>query len=169
MSLKFLFKQGRHLVTRDESGRIVKNADGTQQRALAPTRTETLSAPKKEQKQTWRRNLSRLTNNGADAHETLVRLMRGEVIVSVGKDPLTGAVLRSEPMTPSPETMRAASKDIHEMLHGKSVTETEVRSAEEEAEKRLQLEAMSDEELERIVEGEVIERRELPPLPPGDE
>lgn len=167
MSLKFLFKQGRHLVTRAEDGSIVRNVDGTQQRALAPTRTEELAAAPRERKQTWRRNLARLTNNGADAHETLVRLMRGEVHMPVGRDPHTGATLRGEPVTPSAEVMRAAAVNIHEMLHGKSVAETEVRAAEEEAEKRQQLEAMSEEELMRVVEGEVVEKKPLAPaLPP---
>lgn len=160
MSLKFLFKQGRHLVTRDESGRIVRNVDGTQQRALEPTRVERATGPVAT-KGTWRRNLARLTNNGADAHEVLVRLMRGEVITPVGKD-VDGTTIRGEPIVPTAETMRGAAKDIHEMLHGRAVAETEVRAAEEEAQVRQQLEAMSEEELRRIVDGEVVERRELP-------
>jgi len=161
MSLKdLLIRQGRHLVERDENGRIARNDDGSQRRALMPLPREQREG---SAEMTWRRNLKRLTNNGGDIHERLLRIARGEMLIpATAKDPVTGETFRGEPQQPTVETQRAALKDLHEMLHGKAVAETEVSKAEEEAEKQQQLEAMSDEELRRIVDGEVVERRELP-------
>lgn len=157
---EILTKQGRHLVMRDrETGRIVRNDDGTQQRGLTPSaRDSSLAAPnpdRKQDEQTWRRTLKRLTNDGKSLYERAFKIAMGEVIVpsSHYTDPTTGERVeyRGEPEVASLDLQARTIKDLHEMMHGKAVPETEVTAAEKEAEKQQALEAMTDEQLRAII------------------
>ena len=162
MSLKdLLTRQGKHLVVRDtDTGRIARNDDGTLKHVVDAPRG--VKYDKKAQKETFRQGLKRLTNNGMDGLERLARISRGEILIPVGIDPLTGDKLKGEPLVPSIESQRAAIMDIHQILHGKAVSETDVNEAEKQAETRASLEAMSEDDLRRIIEGEVVSSKELP-------
>jgi len=157
---ELLTRQGRHLVVRNaDTGRIERNDDGTQRRALTPSRVDaSLAAPnpdKAQHEQTWRRALKALTNNGQKLYERAVRIAMGEVIVpsSYYIDPTTGerTEFRGEPEVASLDLQARTIKDLHEMMHGKAVIETEVTAAEKEAEKQQALEAMTDEQLRAII------------------
>lgn len=152
MALKHLTKQGDFLVMRTQEGRIARDDLGRPQATRSMTPGEAaLASTTKNGKETWRRKLRALTNNGADLHERLLLIATGNIMHPVGRDPHTGELVRGEPQVPTLETQRAALKDLHEMLHGKAVAETEVNASEQESEKRASLEAMSDEELQRII------------------
>lgn len=126
---------------RDEKGMV--RAHATVQRA--DTRLET-----------WRRALSKLTNGGKDMQLVLIDLMHGNAYTPrvFDKDGNEVPNIRCEPIIPTPEVRRASAMNLHEMLHGKAVAETEVRSSEREAEKKLQLESMTDAQLQAYVDGE---------------
>ena len=124
-TFKRLTQQGRTLVARDEKDNPVQ--------ALA------LEQP--VSKKTWRKALKELTNDGADIHVVLMNLAKGVPIVH------RFGGMESEPIIPSPEVMRAAAMDLHRIMHGKEVAETEVIKAEEEAAKAQQLAAYSTQEL----------------------
>jgi hypothetical protein len=124
-AFKKLTQQGRTLVARDEKG--------------SPVQALALDQP--INKKTWRKALKELTNDGADIHVVLVNLSKGVPIVH------RFGGLESEPIIPSPEVMRAAAMDLHRIMHGKEVAETEVIKAEEEAAKAQQLAAYSTQEL----------------------
>lgn len=136
-----LKRQGSHLVARREDGTV--KAHATVQRA--DTRP-----------QTWRRALSKLTNDGNDMLECLYSLMHGNaytprVFDKHGKEDLTKAC---DPIIPTAEVRRMSAMNLHEMLRGKAVAETEVIASEREAEKAKQLESMSDEQLQAYIDGE---------------
>lgn len=157
---ELLTRQGRHLVVRNaDTGRIERNDDGTQRRALTPSRVDaSLQAPnpdKKQDEQTWRRTLKKLTNDGKSLYERAFRIAMGEVMVSASEyiDPVTGEKMyfKGEPQVASLDLQERTIKDLHEMMHGKAVPETEVTLAEKEAEKQQALEAMTDEQLRAII------------------
>lgn len=136
-----LKRQGKHLTLRTEKG-VIK-AHATVQAGDAKP-------------QTWRRALSRLTNGGKDIHEVLIDLMHGNGYTPriFGVDGKEDTSRRCEPIIPTPEVRRQAAMNLHEMLHGKAVAETEVRASENEAALKLQLESMSDDQLQRYIDGE---------------
>lgn len=153
-----LKRQGKHLTLRTEKG-VIK-AHATVQRAEA-------------RPETWRRALSRLTNGGRDIQEVLIDLMHGNGYTPriFDRDGNEDTTRRCEPVIPTPEVRRMAAMNLHEMLHGKAVAETEVRASEREAEKKLQLESMSDEQLQAYIDGEfkvLDEVEESSQLPQGD-
>jgi hypothetical protein len=142
--LPFIKRQGNTVVLRSgaEPSKALVKAHAVVQRADA-------------RPDTWRKALGKLTNNGADIHLVLINLMHGNAYrpqVLDEKGNPTGQVM--ELVVPTPEVRRAASMNLHEMLHGKAVPETEVRIAEAEASKKVQLESMTDAELEKYIEGE---------------
>lgn len=136
-----LKRQGNHLTLRTDKG-VIK-AHATVQRADAKP-------------ETWRRALSRLTAGGKDIHEVLIDLMHGNGYTPklFDKDGKEITDRQCEPIIPTAEVRRQAAMNLHEMLHGKAVAETEVRASEREAEKKLQLESMSDEQLQAYIDGE---------------
>jgi hypothetical protein len=145
--LPFIKRQGNSLVKREtvEVGGVPKQmvrAHAVVQRAAASP-------------ETWRKALAKLTNNGADMHVVLVNLALGNAyrpqVIGPDGNP-TGQVM--ELIVPTPEVRRASAHNVHEMLHGKAVAETELVAAEAEASKMRQLESMSDLELERYIEGD---------------
>lgn len=144
--LPFIKRQGNSVVLRTatpaQPSKAMVKAHAVVQRAEA-------------RPETWRKALGKLTNNGGDVHLVLINLMHGNAyrpqVVDAAGNP-TGQV--GELIVPTPEVRRAAAMNLHEMLHGKSVAETEVRAAEAEASKKLQLESMSDAELEKYIDGE---------------
>ena len=133
-----LKKQGDVLVQRDNEGKVVAKALSKVARGV-PIPLET-----------WRKTLSRLTNGGEDILVALIDLAQGNPFVP---PPLSDG-RQFEPIIPSPEVRRAALMNLHEMLRGKSVAETEVRAAEDEASKKLQLESLSTEQLKEYLVGE---------------
>jgi hypothetical protein len=145
--LKKLTRQGDLLVHRDlRTGQVVHDRKtGTVAAVIDPVRPET-----------WRQGLAKLTNNGADLFVNLKNLADGVPIIRTLPD---GRV--SEPVLPSPEVMRASNVDLIQFLHGRAVPQNEVSLAEKDA--RAQLDSLSDEELRKYVDGEVVSRRELPP------
>lgn len=146
-------KQGNVVVRRDSEGQVVAAA-------VAPP----LSAhPTKEVRLTWRRALSKLTNGGVDNFLELINLRNGKPISVEMPD---GRM--SEPIIPTPEVRRAAAMNLHEMLHGKAVAETEIKKSEEESEERARLQAMSDEQLRQVIDGE-YKRLNDPDASHGDE
>lgn len=106
--------------------------------------------------QTWRRALAKLTNGGQDMQLVLIDLMHGNAYTPkvYDKDGKERVGVSCEPIIPSAEVRRAAAMNLHEMLHGKAVAETEVLTSEREAEKKLQLESMSDAQLQAYIDGE---------------
>jgi hypothetical protein len=136
-----LKRQGAHLVAR--------RADGTVKAHVRAQKTD-------QRPQTWRRALSKLTNEGNDMLECLYALMHGnaytpKVYDRFGKEDLTK---ECEVIIPTAEVRRAAAMNLHEMLRGKAVAETEVIASEREAEKAKQLESMSDAQLQSYIDGE---------------
>lgn len=136
-----LKRQGAHLVAR--------RADGT-------VKAHAIAQKADQRPQTWRRALSKLTNDGNDMLECLYSLMHGNaytprVYDRFGKEDLTK---ECEVIIPTAEVRRQAAMNLHEMLRGKAVAETEVISSEREAEKAKQLESMSDEQLQSYINGE---------------
>lgn len=121
--------------------------------------------------ETWRRALSKLTNGGKDMQLVLLDLMNGNAYTPrvFDRDGKELPNVRCEPIIPSAEVRRAAAMNLHEMLHGKAVAETEVISSEREAEKVKQLESMSDAQLEAFIEGEYLEFNEGEEPAPGEE
>lgn len=136
-----LSRQGNHLVARREDGTV--KAHAVVQRA-------------EKRPQTWRRALARLTNDGQDMLECLYSLMHGNAytprVYGADGKPVPGK--ECAPIIPTPEVRRAAAMNLHEMLRGKAVAETEVIASEREAEKKLQLESMSDAQLQAYIDGE---------------
>lgn len=134
MSFRRMVQQGSYVVLRDENNKPV-----AKQLVIS------------NDKKSWREALKKLTNNGEDVHVVLYNLARGTPIIHKLPDGR-----ESEPVVPSPEVMRAAAMDLHRMMHGKEVAETEVIKAEEEAQKMQQLSAMSTrailEELKPLLE-----------------
>lgn len=145
-----LKRQGAHLVLRNDDGTIKAHA---------------LAKKNDQRPQTWRRALSRLTNDGEDALKTLVDLNNGnaytpKVYDRNGKEDPTQVCA---PIIPTAEVRRASAMNIHEMLRGKAVAETEVIASERAAEKKIQLESMSDAQLQAYIDGE------FKVLEPGDD
>lgn len=144
MVLKIV-RQGPHLVARDtDTGRIAtrtnRQGEVEQIRATVPVRAS---------RQTWRKGLARITNNGTMLDEILLGLALGAAYEPVLPDGRKG-----EPVVPSPEVRRAAAVDLMHMLRGKPVAQTEVMKAEKEAEDLEQYRALSDADLERVIQGE---------------
>lgn len=106
--------------------------------------------------QTWRRALDKLTNGGKDMQLVLIDLMHGNAYTPrvFDRDGKERVGVSCEPIIPSAEVRRAAAMNLHEMLHGKAVAETEVVASEREAEKKLQLESMSDAQLQAYIDAE---------------
>lgn len=109
--------------------------------------------------ETWRKALAKLTNHGEAMQEVLIDLMHGNAYTPrvYDKDGKEKLGVSCEPIIPSPEVRRAAAMNLHEMLHGKAVAETEVVASEREAEKKIQLESMSDAQLQSYIDGEYRE------------
>ena len=136
------------LVMRDQrTNRPVRVARADYSTALSPT----------EKQKTWRAQLREMTDNGKPLFQTLYNLSQGVPIVVGLPDGR-----ESLPVLPSPETMRGSATDLLHMLHGKPVAQTEVTKAEEDAGRLMQVQAMSDEDLLKVINGEVTEKRELP-------
>lgn len=106
--------------------------------------------------ETWRKALAKLTNHGEAMQVVLIDLMHGNAYTPriYDKDGKEKPGVSCEPIIPSPEVRRAAAMNLHEMLHGKAVAETEVIASEREAEKKVQLESMSDAQLQSYIDGE---------------
>ena len=159
--LPFLKRQGNNVVLREEA----KPDPGAPRWARVVVRAHAIVQKADSRPETWRRALSKLTNGGKDMQVALINIMHGNAyrpqIVDLEGNP-TGQV--TDLIIPTAEVRRAAAMNLHEMLHGKAVVETEVRVAEAEASTRLQLESMSDAELERFIEGEYQELAEGAPL-----
>lgn len=147
--LPFIKRQGNHVVLREE-----KKVGGV---SKAVVRAHAVVQAADTRPETWRKALGKLTNGGRDMQLVLIDLMHGNAyqpqILDASGNP-TGKV--TDIIVPTPEVRRAAAMNLHEMLHGKAVAETEVRAAEAEASKKLQLESMSDAELEKYIEGEYV-------------
>lgn len=119
-------------------------------RAISPGRLD-----QKERQKTWRAQLREMTDNGRPLFQLLYNLAEGLPIVHTLPDGRT-----SEPVVPSPEVMRGSAVDLLHMLHGKPVAQTEVTKAEEDAGRLMQVQAMSDEDLLKVINGEVVEKTE---------
>lgn len=136
-----VFRQGEVVVVRDDENRIVRHPDGKQAKAVVVSRSVN--------KETWRKALNRMTDNGRILDERLLNLALGHAYTASLPD---GRV--SDPIIPTPEVSRAATVDLLHMMRGKPVAQTEVMKAEKEAEDMEQYQAMSDEQLKAIIEGE---------------
>lgn len=162
---KKVSRQGNSVVVREEREvagvpKMVVAAHAIVQRA--DTRPET-----------WRRALYRLTNGGQDMQLALIDLMHGNAYTPkvFDKHGREKEGVSCEPIIPSAEVRRAAAMNLHEMLHGKAVAETEVIASEREAEKKMQLESMSDAQLQQYIDGEfrlLNESEEAPALQPDN-
>lgn len=119
-------QRGKYAVLRDSNGKLRTKVAGD----ITKTRT------------TWRAFVRKLTNNGEDQFEVLIKLSKGEPIQY--KHPTTGEIAVA---VPGVEVMRQAAKDVIEFLHGKAVAQTEVSKAEEEAVHQEKLRALSDQQL----------------------
>lgn len=116
----------------------------------------------------WRAALRQLTDNGNDLYAVLLNIARGVPYSAQLPDGR-----KTEPVVPSIESMRQAAKDLIEFLDGKAVPQTEVIKAEEQSSELERLRAMSDEDLLRVIEGELVkgppEAYTAPILPIGVE
>lgn len=140
MVLKIV-NQGQHLTVRDESGKLVRGEEGKVLAAKKP--------PHNANKETWRKSVSRLTDDGRVLHRVLMDLALGNAY-----EPTLPDGRKAEPVVPSPEVRRASAVDLLHMLHGKPVAQTEVMRSEQEAQDMMQYSAMTDEQLRAIIEGE---------------
>lgn len=141
-------RQGNHVVVRE-----TKEVDGVPRQVVKAHAVVQRADTRPE---TWRKALSKLTNGGKDMQLVLIDLMHGNAYTPRIYD-ANGKELphvRCEPIIPTPEVRRASAMNLHEMLHGKAVAETEVRTSEREAEKKLQLESMSEAQLQAYIDGE---------------
>ena len=140
MVLKIV-RQGQYLVTRGEDGRVVRRDDAKMLKALVPSNTRN--------RETWRKALDRITDGGRVLDEVLLNLAMGTPYEPVLPDGRKG-----EPVVPTPEVRRAAAVDLMHMLRGKPVAQTEVVKSEKEAEDLEQYRAMSDADLEKVIQGQ---------------
>lgn len=133
--MKWMLKrQGSKLVNRDaETHEIKKTSDG---------RPMSFEVAPKAKKETWRRALSKLTDNGKLLDDVLLNLAAGNAYTAKLPDGRESA-----PIVPSPEVRRAAAIDILHMIRGKPVSQTEVMAAEKEAEELEKYSAISDADL----------------------
>lgn len=138
-------KQGNVLVVRDAKGEVVASANV----AKAPT------------KESWRRALAKLTNNGKDLDEILLSLAHG-----VPYEPTLPDGRKAEPIIPTPEVRRAAAMNLLENLRGKAVAQTEVLAAEKADEDLVQYAALSDAQLLEAARP-WLERKQAKSLPEG--
>lgn len=135
-----ILKQGNTLVVRDEKDNLVRDMEGAVRRAVVRRGAG---------KETLRKAIARLTNDGHDLIMRLNALSQGIPQVATLPD---GRM--SEPVIPTPEVQLQATKDLIDRAYGKAVAQTEVLKAVREAEEVEQYQAMSDAELERIIEGD---------------
>ncbi len=91
----------------------------------------------------WRSWLRRETNNGAEIHQILLSLARGEPRTVTRKDGATTTII------PTAEVSARVAIHLDEMLHGKAVTQNEQQAAEREASALQAVRALSYEELAR--------------------
>jgi hypothetical protein len=142
-------RQGNSVVLREQK----TGADGVPKSVV---RAHALVQRADTRPETWRRALSKLTEGGKDMQLVLIDLMHGNAYTPrvFDKDGKERLGVSCEPIIPSAEVRRAAAMNLHEMLHGKAVAETEVVASEREAEKKLQLESMSDAQLQQYIDGE---------------
>jgi hypothetical protein len=142
-------RQGNNVVLREEK----LDASGVPRSVVKAHALVTRADTRPE---TWRRALAKLTNGGKDMQLVLIDLMHGNAYTPkvFDKDGKERIGVSCEPIIPSAEVRRAAAMNLHEMLHGKAVAETEVVASEREAEKKLQLESMSDAQLQLYIDGE---------------
>lgn len=127
-------QQGAYVLVRDETGKLITRVLGNISDKATP-----------------RALLRKLTNNGADLYVRLHDIAMGKPHIVQLADGST-----SEPIVPTIETQRAATKDLIEFLHGKAVAQTEVREAEEQAQQMEQIQALSDEELMERVRASLV-------------
>lgn len=139
--VKTIHEQGPFILARDVDDKLVARV---------------MKSDKVSSKNSWRAALRALTNNGNDLYATLINISRGVPHVPILPDGSEG-----EPITPSIESMRQAAKDLIEFLNGKAVPQTEVVKAEEQGAELDKMRAMSDMELLKIVEGEMVRVRTL--------
>jgi hypothetical protein len=142
-------REGQRTVVRNAEGRIVKDDIGKPKAAVVPR--------KGASKETWRRYWERLTNGGKDLLEAQYNIAMGTPVVPTLPDGRKG-----EPMVPSFEVQRATIKDMLDFGLGKAVEQTSVAAAEENEQERMRLQAMSDADLNRIIDGEVLDVKQLP-------
>lgn len=91
----------------------------------------------------WRTWLRDRTQNGAEIHDILLSLARGEArMVKL----LDG---REQVIVPTSEVQARVAIHLDEMLHGKAVTQNEQQRAEREASALAAVQALSDDELAR--------------------
>lgn len=131
-----LAQSGAYVLIRDEDGKLITRVIGNVNDKTTP-----------------RQLLRKLTNNGADLYVRLHDIAMGKPHVVQMAD---GS--RSEPMIPTLEAQRMASKDLIEFLHGKAVAQTEVKAAEEQAQQMEMIQALSDDELQERVRAALLER-----------
>lgn len=122
-------REGSNLVKRDANGQVV------------------VARPVPKEKRTHRAVIHELTNGGFDLYVQLHNMAMGK--------PRKNADGSEE--VPTFEVSRAAAVNLHEFMYGKAVAETEVNKAEEEQRKSAQLRAMSEEDLQKVIEGEYEE------------
>jgi hypothetical protein len=133
--LKHLRREGSHIVARDEDGRILKTTNGQPLASVVKAG------------ENWRKRLARATDDGRVLEEALTRLALGEPQVKTLPD---GRV--SEPVIPTPEVQRAALMNLLEMMRGKAVAQTEIKEAHKATEDQLR--AMTDEQLDAVIDGD---------------
>jgi hypothetical protein len=135
----YVTEQGDRLVMRDiETHQIVRATDVKP----APIR----KPPPKH----FRTSLRELSNNGLDWHQQLHNIAMGVPFTPV--DPITQ--MRMEPVVPSPDTRKDALIALMHMVDGKPVLQTEVKYAERDESIAAALRTKSDEQLEKIIDGE---------------
>lgn len=91
--------------------------------------------------QNWRAWMRRNTRNGAEIHEILLEIARGNAKTVTLLDGKQAVVV------PTPEVRARVAIHLDEMLHGKAVTQNEQQRAEREAGALAAVQALSDEVL----------------------
>jgi hypothetical protein len=97
---------------------------------------------------TWRHGIVELTKNGLPILERLYETAMGKSVVRVNAD---GG---QEEVFPSHDAMNKAAIDLLNRIHGVPVRQDEVHKVEADEKRRAALEAMSEEQLEKIIDGE---------------
>lgn len=134
------FETAAHLTVRDEDGKVISRV---------------LRKKDESSRTSWRNALRQMTNNGQDLYLILYNIAKGTPYIPRLED---GREM--EAIIPSIEAQRQAAKDLIEFLDGKAVQQTEVVKAEEQTKELDRLRAMSDEDLLKIIEGEIVMPRQ---------
>jgi hypothetical protein len=110
----------------------------------------------------WRGWLRKNTKNGAEIHEILLEIARGQ--------PKTVTLLDGKQATivPTAEVRARVAIHLDEMLHGKAVTQNEQQRAEREASALQAVQALSDQALEERVKAALLRAPEALQLEEGE-